>query len=135
MSPSHMLEVIFQFFPVLFAVRQWYTTQPVAKSDSKRPATLGKEWAELSPEEFDQGWINYFSEESLDDWELRRGINVLYGQDAIPDPKIVVAVLRAARRQNDVATAIRFLEAVKEKTAGNSNIYSYILKVSRKMWI
>ena len=90
---------------------------------------MGKEWAELSPEEFDQGWIDYFSNESLDDWELRRGINVLYGQDAIPDPKIVVAVLRAARRQNDVATAIRFLEAVKEKTAGNRKIYSYILQV------
>ena len=90
---------------------------------------MGKEWAELSPEEFDQGWIDYFSNESLDDWELRRGINILYGQDAIPDPKIVVAVLRAARRQNDVATAIRFLEAVNEKTAGNRKIYSYILQV------
>lgn len=36
-------------------------------------------------------------------------------------------MLRAARRLNDVAMAIRILEAVKEKAAGNQRIYSYII--------
>ena len=36
-------------------------------------------------------------------------------------------MIRAARRLNDVAMAIRILEAVKEKAAGNSEIYSYII--------
>lgn len=45
----------------------------------------------------------------------------------MPEPKIIVAMLRAARRLNDVAMAIRILEAVKEKAAGNREVYSYVI--------
>lgn len=45
----------------------------------------------------------------------------------MPEPKIVSAMLRAARRVNDVAVAIRVIEAVKSKCAGDKEMYSYVL--------
>ena len=78
-------------------------------------------------EEFDARWEAYFNRKDIDAWELRKGVNDLYGHDLVPEPKIVVAMLKAARRINDVAMAVRILEAVKEKAAGDQKIYSYII--------
>ena len=83
--------------------------------------------AEESDEDFDKRWENYFNREDIDEWELRKGLNDLYGHDLVPEPKIVVAMIRAARRINNVAMAIRILEAIKQKAAGNREIYSYII--------
>ena len=78
-------------------------------------------------EEFDARWLSYFNREDIDAWELKKGLNELYGHDVVPEPVIVVAMLKAAKRLNDVAMAIRILEAVKEKAAGNQTIYTYIM--------
>ena len=40
-------------------------------------------------------------------------------------------MIRAARRLNDVALAIRILEAVKEKAAGSQEIYSHVIQEIR----
>lgn len=40
-------------------------------------------------------------------------MNTLVGYDLVPEPKIVEAALRACRRLDDLASAIRILEAVK----------------------
>ena len=58
-------------------------------------------------------------------------MNELYGHDLVPEPKIVAAMIRAARRLNDVALAIRILEAVKEKAAGSQEIYSHVIREIR----
>ena len=83
--------------------------------------------AQETDEEFDTRWLSYFNREDIDAWELKKGLNELYGHDVVPEPKIVVAMLKAARRLDDVAMAIRVLEAVKEKAAGNQTIYTYIM--------
>lgn len=49
-------------------------------------------------EAFDARWEAYFSKEDIDVWELKKGINELYGHDLVPEPKIVAAMLKAARR-------------------------------------
>ena len=82
-------------------------------------------------EEFDARWVAYFNKEDIDAWELKKGLNELYGHDLVPEPKIVVSMIKAARRLNDIAMAIRILEAVKEKAAGNDDIYSYIISEIR----
>lgn len=82
---------------------------------------------EESDEDFDARWLAYFNRPDIDAWDLKKGVNELYGHDLVPEPKIVVAMLQAARRVNDVALAIRILEAVKSKAAGDKEIYSYIL--------
>lgn len=58
-------------------------------------------------------------------------MNDLSGMDLVPEPKIISAALKACRRVNDFALAIRYIEAVKEKCGPKVNeIYPYVLKVS-----
>lgn len=47
-------------------------------------------------------------------------MNTLIGYDLVPEPKIIDAALRACRRLNDMASAIRILEAVKVR--GKSSV-------------
>ena len=83
---------------------------------------------EENPDQFDARWEAYFNDPNLDAWSLKKGLNELYGHDLVPEPKIVVAMLKAARRVNDLAMAIRILEAVKDKAAGDATIYDYIIQ-------
>jgi Cytochrome c oxidase subunit Va len=58
-------------------------------------------------------------------------MNDLSGMDLVPEPKIITAALKACRRVNDYALAVRYIEAVKEKCGPKVNeIYPYVLKVS-----
>ncbi|RVE74831.1 hypothetical protein OJAV_G00026270 [Oryzias javanicus] len=70
-------------------------------------------------EEFDARWVTYFSKPDIDGWELRKGMNTLIGYDLVPEPKVLDSALRACRRLNDLASAIRILEAVKDKAVIN----------------
>jgi cytochrome c oxidase subunit 5a len=79
-------------------------------------------------EQFDNRFEAWFNNEDIDEWELKQGLNVLYGHDVVPQPRIVAAMLRASRRLNDIAMSIRILEAVNEKGAHNSEVYNYIIE-------
>ncbi|EDV30213.1 uncharacterized protein Dana_GF23167 [Drosophila ananassae] len=84
---------------------------------------------EESAEEFDKRYEKYFSREGIDGWEIRKGMNDLLGMDLVPSPKIVEAGLRAARRVNDIALAIRWLEGCKYKCGDQmATLYPYILE-------
>ncbi|XP_058461906.1 cytochrome c oxidase subunit 5A, mitochondrial-like [Malaya genurostris] len=82
--------------------------------------------------EFDARYEAYFNRPDIDCWEARKAMNELFGYDLVPEPKIIVAALRACRRLNDYALAIRFLEAVKNR-CGNKvqEIYPYLLQEIR----
>uniref|UniRef100_A0A9J7ZT58 Cytochrome c oxidase subunit 5A, mitochondrial n=2 Tax=Cyprinus carpio TaxID=7962 RepID=A0A9J7ZT58_CYPCA len=82
-------------------------------------------------EEFDSRWVTYFSKPDLDTWELRKGMNTLIGYDLVPEPKILDSALRACRRLNDLASAIRILEAVKDKSGPHKEIYPYVIQELR----
>ncbi|XP_051979035.1 cytochrome c oxidase subunit 5A, mitochondrial-like [Xyrauchen texanus] len=82
-------------------------------------------------EEFDARWITYFNKPDIDAWELRKGMNTLIGYDLVPEPKILDAALRACRRLNDLASAIRILEAVKDKAGPHKDIYPYVIQEIR----
>ncbi|XP_034004265.1 cytochrome c oxidase subunit 5A, mitochondrial-like [Trematomus bernacchii] len=79
-------------------------------------------------EEFDAGWVTYFSKPDIDAWELRKGMNTLIGYDLVPEAKTVDSALRACRRLNDMASAIRILEAVKDKAGPHKEIYPYLIQ-------
>uniref|UniRef100_A0A096LXF2 Cytochrome c oxidase subunit 5A, mitochondrial n=1 Tax=Poecilia formosa TaxID=48698 RepID=A0A096LXF2_POEFO len=70
---------------------------------------------------------NYLSDTMLSH-ALRKGMNMLIGYDLVPEPKILEAVLRACRRLNDLASAIRILEAVKDKAGPHKDIYPYVIQ-------
>ncbi|XP_023258373.1 cytochrome c oxidase subunit 5A, mitochondrial-like [Seriola lalandi dorsalis] len=55
-------------------------------------------------------------------------MNTLVGYDLVPEPKILEAALRACRRLDDLASAIRILEAVKHKAGPNKEIYPYLIQ-------
>lgn len=53
----------------------------------------------------------------------------MWGHDLVPEPKIFIAVLQACRRVNDLALAIRILEALKDKCGNKVNeIYPWYLQ-------
>lgn len=53
----------------------------------------------------------------------------LLGLDLVPDPKVIIAAMYACRRVNDYSLAVRFLEAVKDKTGDKvCEIYPYIIQ-------
>lgn len=59
-------------------------------------------------------------------------MNDLCGMDLVPEPKIIVAALKACRRVNDYALAVRFIEAVKDKCGNRVNeIYPYVIQEIR----
>uniref|UniRef100_G3PP82 Cytochrome c oxidase subunit 5A, mitochondrial n=1 Tax=Gasterosteus aculeatus TaxID=69293 RepID=G3PP82_GASAC len=81
-----------------------------------------------SDEEFDARWVTYFSKPDIDAWELKKGMNTLIGYDLVPEAKILDSALRACRRLNDLASAIRILEAVKDKAGPHKDIYPYLIQ-------
>nr|XP_023675779.1 cytochrome c oxidase subunit 5A, mitochondrial-like [Paramormyrops kingsleyae]XP_023675780.1 cytochrome c oxidase subunit 5A, mitochondrial-like [Paramormyrops kingsleyae]XP_023675781.1 cytochrome c oxidase subunit 5A, mitochondrial-like [Paramormyrops kingsleyae] len=84
--------------------------------------------AQETDEEFDARWVTYFNKPDIDAWELRKGMNTLIGYDLVPEPKILDAALRACRRLDDLASAVRILEAVKEKAGPHKEIYPYVIQ-------
>ncbi|KAK9502707.1 hypothetical protein O3M35_011421 [Rhynocoris fuscipes] len=49
--------------------------------------------------------------------------------DLVPDPSVIIAALKACRRINEYALAVRYLEAIKDKCGNHVNtIYPYILQ-------
>ncbi|XP_006264067.2 cytochrome c oxidase subunit 5A, mitochondrial [Alligator mississippiensis] len=84
-----------------------------------------------SDEEFDARWVTYFNKPDIDAWELRKGMNTLVNYDLVPEPKIIDAALRACRRLNDFASAVRILEAIKDKAGPHKEIYPYVIQELR----
>ncbi|XP_071118846.1 cytochrome c oxidase subunit 5A, mitochondrial-like [Haliotis cracherodii] len=80
-----------------------------------------------SDEEFDARYEAYFSRPDIDGWEVRKAMNDLQGYDLIPEPRIIIAAMKACRRVNDYALAVRYLEAIQDK-CGNKvkEIWPYI---------
>lgn len=77
-------------------------------------------------------YVAYFDRPDIDGWEVRKAINDLCGEDLVPEPKIIIAGLKACRRVNDFALGVRFIEAVKSKCGNHVNeIYPYIIQEIR----
>lgn len=56
----------------------------------------------------------------------------MLGHDLVPEPKILIAALKACRRNNDLALAVRILEALKSKCGSKVNeIYPWYIQEIR----
>ncbi|KAL1240763.1 Cytochrome c oxidase subunit 5A [Trichinella spiralis] len=88
--------------------------------------------AEETPEQFDKRFIDFFNQPDIDGWLVRKGLYELHCHDIVPEPTVAAAALRACRRVNDYALAVRFLEAIKLKCGRHaSKIYPYIIQELR----
>lgn len=79
-------------------------------------------------EQFDTRYETFFNNPSIDGWDIRKAMNDLCGMDLIPEPRIISAALRACRRVNDYALAVRIIEAIKFKCGKEKDLYPYILQ-------
>ncbi|KAF8700257.1 hypothetical protein AX14_000829, partial [Amanita brunnescens Koide BX004] len=53
---------------------------------------------------------------------VQRGLDNCFAHDLIPAPSVIEAALRASRRVNDSATAVRIFEGIKEKVKNKVTI-------------
>lgn len=76
--------------------------------------------------------VDFLDRPDIDSWEIRRLIHDLVDRDAVPDTEIIKAALRACRRLNDFALALRFLEVIKCKCGERlKEFYPYIVQEIR----
>lgn len=87
---------------------------------------------DIYSDQFDAQYEQYFNQADIDGWQVRKGMNDLLGMDLVPDPKIIVAALKACRRVNDYALAVRWLEGCKDKCGNKkAEIYPWLLQEIR----
>jgi len=87
---------------------------------------------EETAEEYDQRFLDFFNHKDIDGWLVRKGMTELQHHDVIPEPKVCIAALRACRRVNDYALAVRFLECIRLKCGSSAKeIYPYIIQEIR----
>ena len=81
--------------------------------------------AQESFESFSERYVKFF-QEAEDLFEVQRGLNNCFAHDLVPSTSVVEAALRAARRVNDYATAVRVFEGVREKVENKSQYQAYV---------
>ncbi|GHJ87324.1 hypothetical protein NliqN6_3726 [Naganishia liquefaciens] len=78
-----------------------------------------------SYEAFNSRYQTFFNQVE-DVFELQRGLNNCFAYDLVPATEVVEAALRASRKVNDYATAVRILEGVKEKVENKLQYQAYL---------
>ena len=101
---------------------------PILQSRRFSPALT--RWAssahgEETFESFNKRYEAFFNDVE-DLFELQRGLNNCFAHDLVPGPSVVESAIRAARRVNDYATAVRVFEAVREKVENKQQYQSYL---------
>ncbi|KAG9307880.1 COX5A, subunit VA of cytochrome c oxidase [Chiua virens] len=76
-------------------------------------------------EAFSDRYVAFF-QGAEDLFEVQRGLNNCFAHDLVPSPSVVEAAVRAARRVNDYATAVRIFEGVKEKVENKHQYQAYL---------
>ena len=61
-----------------------------------------------------------------DVFELQRNLNNAFAYDLVPSPTVIAAALKAARRVNDFATAVRIFEGIKAKVENKGQYEAYL---------
>ncbi|KAI0311988.1 COX5A-domain-containing protein [Amylostereum chailletii] len=88
-----------------------------------RPSSSGH--GQETFEQFTERYVSFF-QSAEDLFEVQRGLNNCFAHDLVPAPSVVESALRAARRVNDYATAVRVFEGVKEKVENQSQYKAYL---------
>ncbi|KAH7107802.1 COX5A-domain-containing protein [Auriculariales sp. MPI-PUGE-AT-0066] len=76
-------------------------------------------------EQFTDRYVAFFN--GVEDlFELQRGLNNCFAHDLVPATGIIEAALKAARRVDDYATAVRIFEGVREKVENRQQYDAYL---------
>merc|ERR1712018_565000 len=82
--------------------------------------------ADISHEEHTASYVKRLQAPDLDGEIIRNCMTWLNQQDVIPEPVIVIEALKACRKVNDIALAIRIQEQIKWATQINKEIDAYM---------
>ncbi|KAF7723710.1 Cytochrome c oxidase subunit 6 [Apophysomyces ossiformis] len=97
--------------------------RPMAMALNKRFYSAGHE--DESFEAFTERYVKFF--DGVEDlFELQRGLNNAFAYDLVPAPSVIESALRASRRVNDYATAVRIFEGLKDKVENESQYKQYL---------
>ncbi|SCU86753.1 LAMI_0D03488g1_1 [Lachancea mirantina] len=79
-------------------------------------------------ETFEEFTLRYEKEfdEAYDLFEVQRVLNNCFSYDLVPAPAVIEKALRAARRVNDLPTAVRVFEALKYKVENQEQYDAYL---------
>ncbi|KAF6817316.1 Cytochrome c oxidase subunit 6, mitochondrial [Colletotrichum musicola] len=98
---------------------------PAASSFSTSARMRSGEHQEETFEEFSARFEKEF-DGVQDVFELQRNLNNAFAYDLVPSPSVVAAALKAARRVNDFATAVRIFEGIKAKVENKGQYEQYL---------
>ncbi|KAF4120505.1 cytochrome c oxidase subunit 5a [Geosmithia morbida] len=119
------------------------SSAPMLRASAVRPAPLmaaravanftttvprRSEHAEETFEEFTARFEKEF-DGVQDVFELQRNLNNAFAYDLVPSPSVVAAALKAARRVNDFATAVRVFEGIKAKVENKGQYEQYLAEL------
>lgn len=80
-------------------------------------------------EQFNARYATFFTS-CGDLFELQRGLNNCFAYDLVPSPEVIEAALKAARKVNDFATAVRILEGLKVKVENKGQYEAYLQELA-----
>ncbi|KAI7903169.1 cytochrome c oxidase subunit VA-domain-containing protein [Cokeromyces recurvatus] len=97
--------------------------RPLTMAMGKRLYSSGHE--DESFESFTERYVKFF--DGVEDlFELQRGLNNAFAYDLVPAPSVIEAALRASRRVNDFATAVRVFEGLRDKVENDKQYEQYL---------
>lgn len=76
--------------------------------------------------EFEAKWTKFFTSEAYDQFELQRGLNHSFHFDIVPTIPVLEAALRACRKLNDLAAAMRIFGALRQKCSDDAQYEEYV---------
>ncbi|GMM47210.1 cytochrome c oxidase subunit VI [Pichia kluyveri] len=108
--------------------------QPIARQQLKiNNSSLFKissirNYSDHHEETFDEFSTRYEKEfeEAYDLFEVQRVLNNCFSYDLVPSPSVIEKALRACRRVNDYATAVRVFEGLKFKVENKEQYQAYL---------
>lgn len=98
---------------------------PVAFASPSQLRFSSSEHGQETFESFSTRYTSFF-QNAEDLFEVQRGLNNCFAHDLVPSPEVIEAALRAARRVNDYATAVRVFEGIKEKVENKEQYKAYL---------
>ncbi|KAF8215716.1 cytochrome c oxidase subunit VA-domain-containing protein [Mycena galopus ATCC 62051] len=95
-----------------------------------RPPTIARSRAysdhqQETFESFNARYVDFFNQ-AEDVFEVQRGLNNCFAHDLVPAPSVISAAVRASRRVNDFATAVRIFNGVKVKVENKKQYNDYV---------
>ncbi|KAI9304271.1 cytochrome c oxidase subunit VA-domain-containing protein [Cunninghamella echinulata] len=102
----------------------------VARSTISRPMAMCNRFysahaEDESYEALSERYVKFF--DGVEDlFELQRGLNNVFAYDLVPPVSVVESALKASRRVNDYATAVRVFEGLKEKVETEKQYEQYL---------